>query len=111
MIKKQICLAVFTIIFLGFNCSSDNVTAAKKYLDSNNIEKAEQYLLKEIETNPYADEGYYLLGYIKAEQKKIEDMNKMFAKSLEISDRFKSKIEEARKFYMKDKNTEETGKY
>lgn len=106
MSKRLIFIAMATLMFLGFNCTSDNVTAAKMYLEKNDYEKAEIYLMKEIEINPYTDEGFYLLGYIKAEQKKYDEMNKMFEKSLAISDRFKQKIEEARKHYIKNENLE-----
>jgi tetratricopeptide (TPR) repeat protein len=106
MHKRLILIAIATLMFLGFNCTSDNVTAAKMYLEKNDYEKAEIYLQKEIDTNPYADEGFYLLGYIRAEQKNYNEMNKMFEKSLAISDRFKKKIEEARKHYIKDESFE-----
>jgi len=97
MTKKAIYLALISFVLIGFQCSSDYVISAKKYIEANNFEKAEPFLLNEIETNPYADEGYYLLGYIKAEQKKFSEMNEFFNKSLSISDRFKKKIEELRK--------------
>lgn len=99
---KKILFTVFvSIIFWGFSCSSDNVNAAKRYIEANDLKKAEEYLLKEIEINPYADEGYYLLGYLKAVEGNYKEMDEMFVKSLEISNRFEKKIEEARKFYNK----------
>ncbi len=99
MTKRFLYLIITSLIFLGFNCSSDNVTAAKRYIISKDLIKAEEYLIKEVNSNPYADEGYFLLGYIKAEQKKYEETKTMFSKSLSISNRFKNKIEEAEKYY------------
>ncbi len=97
--RKLLYTVMLSIIFWGFSCSSDNVNAAKRYIETKNFNKAEEYLQKEIEMNPYADEGYYLLGYLRAEEGKYKEMEEMFNKSLQISNRFEKKIEEARKFY------------
>jgi len=102
--KKVFLIIVLFILVQGFNCSSNNVSIAKYFIEKEDWGNAEKYLLKEIELNIYADEAYYLLGYVNAETKKYSEMEKNFIESLKISDRFSGKIDEARNYYKNIKN-------
>ncbi|MFH0733543.1 MAG: tetratricopeptide repeat protein [bacterium] len=101
---KLIICALFFVLIQGFACSSDFVMGARYYIDREKWDEAETYLLKEININPQSDEAYFLLGYVKAEKKEYKEMEIAFSKSLDISDRFKDKIEEAIIVYERIKN-------
>ncbi len=100
--KKTILLSALLLLVLGgFSCSSNFIVPAKFYIDKKDLPNAEKYIYKEININPNCAEAYYLLGYIKAEQDSLVKMEEYFTKSLQISDFYQEKIEEARKFYSK----------
>lgn len=101
MKKTILLLALFLLIFEGFSCSSSFIVPAKYYIDKKDLPSAEKYINKELNINPNSAEAYYLLGYIKAEQDSLLKMEEYFTKSLQISDFYKEKIEEARSFYIK----------
>ncbi len=101
MKKTILLLTLFLLIFEGFSCSSNFIVPAKYYIDKKDLSNAEKYIVKEININPNSAEAYYLLGYVKAEQDSITKMEEYFSKSLQISDFYKDKIEEARAFYNK----------
>lgn len=83
----------------AFQCASAELTGAKLYINQKQYEKAKESLQKEIAKNPNSDEGWYLLGYIYGEEGNIPEMLNAFDKSLSISDKFKSQIEESKKYY------------
>lgn len=82
------------MIFLGFQCSSTELTSAKLYIDQKNYEKAIQMLQEEVAKNPKSDEGYFLLGGVYSRLDSVEEMMDAFSKSLAISNKFESQIEQ-----------------
>lgn len=86
------------IIFLGFQCSSTELTSAKLYIDQKNWDKALAMLQTDVQKNPKSDEGYYLLGTVYSELDKTEEMIGAFNNSLAISDKFAPKINEYKAF-------------
>ncbi|CUU00564.1 Tetratricopeptide repeat-containing protein [Candidatus Kryptobacter tengchongensis] len=99
MSKVRSVLILFTfvgiLIYLsvtGFQCASAEVTGAKVYMQRQDWVNAEKQLLKEVENNPKNDEAWFLLGYVRGEQKNYKGMLEAFNKSLEISNRFEKDI-------------------
>ncbi|MGK9477476.1 tetratricopeptide repeat protein [Melioribacter sp. OK-6-Me] len=83
----------------AFQCASAELTGAKLYINQKQYEKAKEALQKDIAKNPNSDEGWYLLGYIYGEEGNIPEMLNAFDKSLSISDKYKSQIEDSKKYY------------
>ncbi|MBL1212037.1 MAG: tetratricopeptide repeat protein [Ignavibacteriae bacterium] len=91
-----------TFSLTAFQCSSTELTSAKLYIQQENMEKAKEALIKEVQANPKSDEGYYLLGFVYGKEGEIENMIENFDKSLAISDKWKQDIVIAKKSYWAD---------
>lgn len=76
----------------GFQCASAEVTGAKVYMQRQDWYNAEKQLLKELENNPKNAEAWFLLGYVRGEQKNYAGMLEAFNKSIEISNQFEKDI-------------------
>lgn len=90
---------MLSMIFVGYQCGSTEITSAKLYIQQKNYDKAIEVLQKEITKNPKSDEGYYLLGYVQGEQSKFDDMVDSYDKSLAISKNFEKNISDSRKYF------------
>lgn len=86
------------MIFLGFQCSSTELTSAKLYIQQKNWDKAIETLNTEVSKNPKSDEGYFLLGTVYSELDDVDKMIESFDKSLAISNKFEKNISEYRGF-------------
>ena len=86
------------IMFLGFQCSSTELTSAKLYIQQKNWDKAIETLNTEVTKNPKSDEGYFLLGTVYSEQDNVDKMIESFDKSLAISNKFEKNIGEYKAF-------------
>ncbi|HKJ68076.1 MAG TPA: tetratricopeptide repeat protein [bacterium] len=83
------------ILFLA--CQTQELTSAKLYLQQQNWEEAEEFLKKAEESEPDNPEIPYLLGArIYARQGEYDLMNEAFERSLSISNKFASDIENVR---------------
>lgn len=96
-VKPILVFGAFAVILVyisvtGFQCASAEVTGAKVYMQRQDWVNAEKQLLKEVENNPKNDEAWFLLGYVRGEQKNYKGMLEAFRKSLEISNRFEKDI-------------------
>jgi tetratricopeptide (TPR) repeat protein len=85
--------------FMGYQCSSTELTSAKLYIQQKNYDKAIESLEKEVQKNPQSDEGHYLLGYVYGEKGKYEQMVDEFDKSLSVSKNFEENITASRKYH------------
>ncbi|MEJ2104717.1 MAG: tetratricopeptide repeat protein [Ignavibacteriaceae bacterium] len=97
MKNSKLLVAVLLLLglnFVGFQCSSTELTSAKLYIQQKNWDKALEVLQQEVQKNPKSDEGYYLLGTVYSELDKTDDMIKAFDQSLAISNKFADKIHE-----------------
>jgi tetratricopeptide (TPR) repeat protein len=103
MQKSKLYTLVFILIagmaFVGFDCSSTEMTSAKLYIQQKNYDKALESLQKEVAKNPQSAEGYYYLGYVYGEKDQYGQMIDAFDKSLSISNEFKSQIEDQKKYF------------
>ena len=86
------------LTFLGFQCSSTELTSAKLYIQQKNWDKAIEVLQADVQKNPQSDEGYYLLGTVYSELDQADKMMEAFNNSLAISDKFAGKIQEYRSY-------------
>lgn len=96
-IRSIFVLFTFVVILVylsvtGFQCASAEVTGAKVYMQRQDWINAEKQLLKELENNPKNAEAWFLLGYVRGEQKNYTGMLEAFNKSLEISNQFEKDI-------------------
>ena len=94
-----IAFLMLSMIFVGYQCGSTEITSAKLYIQQKNWAKAIDVLQKEITKNPNSDEGYYLLGYVNGEQTDFEAMIQNYDKSLAISQNFAKNIDDSRKYF------------
>ncbi len=94
-----IAFLMLSMIFVGYQCGSTEITSAKLYIQQKNWVKAIDVLQKEISKNPNSDEGYYLLGYVNGEQTDFEAMIQNYDKSLAISQNFAKNINDSRKYF------------
>ncbi len=103
MQKSKLYTIVFVLIagmaFVGFDCSSTEMTSAKLYIQQKNYDKALDALQKEVAKNPQSAEGYYYLGYVYGEKDQYGQMIDAFDKSLSISNEYKSQIEDQKKYF------------
>ncbi|QQS36913.1 MAG: tetratricopeptide repeat protein [Ignavibacteriales bacterium] len=97
--KRIIVLILFTgLAFMGFQCSSTELTSAKLYIQQKNYDKALESLKSEVSKNPKSDEGYYWLGVVYSEKENYDEMLKAFDASLAISKKFETHIEDSKKY-------------
>lgn len=94
-----IAFLMLSMLFVGYQCGSTEITSAKLYIQQKNYDKAIEVLQKEITKNPKSDEGYYLLGYVQGEQGNFNEMVNSYDKSLAISKNFEKNINDSRKYF------------
>ena len=94
-----IAFLMLSMIFVGYQCGSTEITSAKLYIQQKNWDKAIEVLQKDISKNPKSDEGYYLLGYVYGEQGNFEGLVENYDKSLAISQNFIKDISASRKYF------------
>ncbi len=87
------------LVFVGFQCSSTELTSAKLYIQQKNYDKALDVLQKEVAKNPQSAEGFYYLGYVYGEKDDYGNMIDAFNKSLAISNEYKSQIADQKKYF------------
>jgi len=87
-----IILAVVYFATTGFQCGSAETTSAKLYMQQKQWEKAEASLLKEVTKNEQNEEAWYLLGQVRLEMKKYNEMNEAYTKALALGDAHKADI-------------------
>lgn len=92
-------LVLAGLAFVGFECSSTEITSAKLYIQQKNYDKALDVLQKEVQKNPKSAEGFYYLGYVYGEKDDYGKMIDAFDKSLSISNEFKSQIDDQKKYF------------
>jgi len=76
----------------GFQCGSAELTSAKLYVTQKQYDKAEASLVKELQKNDKNEEAWFLLGQVRMEMKKYDEMLDAYKKALELSDAHKADI-------------------
>ena len=88
MFLKSKLLLLLSIFYLGIlGCASEELTSARLYIQQENWEKAEEFLIKALDVEPDNPEIPYLLGkMIYAKKKDWGKMNEMFDLALGIDE-------------------------
>jgi len=95
--KIIILLLVFLgFTFMGYQCSSSELTSAKLYIQQKNYDKALPLLEQEVQKNPKSNEGFYLLGLVYGEKEQYDKMIDAYNKSLAINQEFKDYIDQSK---------------
>ena len=89
-------LATVGMILIS-GCASPQVTAAKVYIQQNNLDKAIERATLAVEQNPNDAEAYYVLGQAYGLKDQFREMNQAFDKSLEISPKYAVEIDDQKK--------------
>ncbi|KPL18247.1 MAG: hypothetical protein AMJ92_08945 [candidate division Zixibacteria bacterium SM23_81] len=90
-------LVLLTCAVIWSGCGNPALTGAKVYIQQQEWGKAQEQLELAVQEMPQDAESHYLLGWVYGEQGMYEPMVREFETSLEISDRWKGKIEAVRK--------------
>ncbi|MCL4509934.1 MAG: tetratricopeptide repeat protein [Bacteroidetes bacterium] len=85
--------------FVGFQCSSAELTSAKLYMQRSEWNQAEVHLEKEVQNNPQDEEAWYLLGRVRAEKQNWSGMLDAFQHALKLSDVHKKDIDAVTEHY------------
>jgi tetratricopeptide (TPR) repeat protein len=85
---------MLSLVFVGYQCGSTEITSAKLYMQQKNWDKAIEVLNKEITKNPKSVEGYFLLGEIYREQGNSEKMLENYNASLSYGNNFEKDIKD-----------------
>ncbi|HSD65017.1 MAG TPA: tetratricopeptide repeat protein [Ignavibacteriaceae bacterium] len=103
MQKRKLFTIVFILLaglaFVGFQCSSTEMTSAKLYIQQKNWDKALDALQKEVDKNPKNAEAFYYLGVVYGEKGQYDKVIDSFDKSLAASNEYKSQIDDSKKYY------------
>ena len=83
---------MLSLVFVGYQCGSTEITSAKLYRSQKNWDKAIEVLQKEIAKNPQSAEGYYLLGDTYRGLGDLDKMLENFNSSLKINNTFEKDI-------------------
>jgi len=94
-----IAVIAVSFAFVGFQCSSAELTSAKLYIERSEWDKAEEQLQKDLATNPQDEEAWYYLGYVRGEKQNWAGMHDAFQHALRISDVDKSNITNTEQHY------------
>lgn len=89
-------LVLLTCAIMWSGCGNPALTGAKVYIQQQEWNKAQEQLELAVQELPRDAESHYLLGWVYGEQGMYEPMVREFETSLEISDRWKGKIEAVR---------------
>ena len=93
---KSTHIFLISILFLGsywIACDSTEMMSARVYIQENSLEKAEEQALLAVENEPLNPLPSYWLGVnVYSKQERWEELTKMFALSLSISDQFADEI-------------------
>jgi tetratricopeptide (TPR) repeat protein len=85
-------LAAVFIATTGFQCGSAELTSAKLYITQKQYDKAEASLVKELQKNDKNEEAWYLLGQVRLEMKKYNEMLEAYKKASELGKTHEAEI-------------------
>ena len=92
-------LLSLALIPLALGCQSSALTAAKLYLQKEEPQKAKDQLVLALETEPQNAEAHFLLGKIYSGEGDYAAMDASFARTADLSVKFREEINQIRDFY------------
>ncbi len=78
-------LLALSFAFVGFQCSSAELTSAKLYMQKNEWNKAETELEKAVQKDTANVEAWYYLGIVRGEKKEYPGMMDAFKQTMKLS--------------------------
>ncbi len=99
LLAPLVIIMAISFAFVGFQCSSAELTSAKLYIQRSEWDKAEEQLQKDVANNPKDGEGWYLLGRVRGEKRDWPGMVQAFDSSLAISNANEKDIVLVREHY------------
>lgn len=81
-------IILLTVSVYYFGCTTAETTTGKLAYQQKDFVKAEQELLKGVQTDKSDDEAWYMLGYSQIELGKYDEAKKSFKSALAISNKF-----------------------
>lgn len=95
-VKFMTLAVVASCLFIGFECSSPEMTSARLYYSQKNYPKAIEQLQLEVQKNPQNEEAWFMLGVISGEQGDLTGMSKAFDAASKISPKHAAEIRSMR---------------
>jgi tetratricopeptide (TPR) repeat protein len=89
-------VAASSLMFMGFQCGSAEMTSAKLYIQRSEWDNAILQLTNETKKHPENSEAWFLLGKVYFEQKKFKEMVDAFDNSLKVNNQYKKEIDNFR---------------
>lgn len=99
ILASLIAVVAVSFAFVGFQCSSAELTSAKLYMQRSEWDKAEEQLQRDLTSNPQDEEAWYYLGRVRAEKQNWSGMIEAFQHALKISDEHKKDIDAVDEHY------------
>jgi tetratricopeptide (TPR) repeat protein len=91
-------LVTLFFIFTGFQCSSQEMTSAKLYIQRQDWENAEKWLAKETEKNPTNAEAWWLLGNAQMQRGDYKNSVVSYDNCAKNSNEYTDKIAQSKKY-------------
>lgn len=85
-------LAAVFLTTTAFQCGTAEMTTAKLAIQQNQLGKAEESLLRELQKNDKNEEAWFLLGDVRYKVKNFTGMNDAFTRALQLSETHKTEI-------------------
>jgi tetratricopeptide (TPR) repeat protein len=85
-------IGLLSLMLMGFQCSSKEMTSAKLYIQRKEYENATKQLEAEVAKNPKNEEAWYLLAQVRAEGKNFRGMKDAFVKAVAAAPTHKKEI-------------------
>ena len=92
-------LFAVSFAFVGFQCSSAELTSAKLYMQKSEWDKAETELDKAVKSDSLDEESWYYLGIVRGEKKNYTGLMDAFDHALRISPAHQKDVAEVRRHY------------
>ncbi len=99
LLAPLISLLAVSFAFVGFQCSSAELTSAKLYMQKSEWNKAESELEKAVKKDSLDEESWYYLGIVRGEKKDYAGLMDAFAHAQKISAAHDSDIVQVRLHY------------
>ncbi|MBA4312987.1 MAG: hypothetical protein C0417_10195 [Chlorobiaceae bacterium] len=91
-------LVTLFFIFTGFQCSSQEMTSAKLYIQRQDWESAEKWLNQETEKNPTNAEAWWLLGNARMQRGDYKNSIEAYDNCTKNSNEYTERIAQAKKY-------------
>ncbi len=92
-------ILAMSFAFVGFQCSSAELTSAKLYIQKSEWDKAEAELEKDVKSDSLDEEAWYYLGIVRGEKKNYAGLMDAFNHAMKISPAHNKDIDQVKQHY------------